>query len=79
MAKFIHLSGYYLGLNKEKISRFYNLNHIKYVEPSSENREHTWVVFDPYRILVIEKPLIEVMLHLAGANGKLNAKTETQE
>jgi len=79
MAKFVHFSGYYLGYHKEKKSRFYNADHIEYVEPSSENLQHTWIVFGPYRILVIEMPLDEVMLQLIGASKKANAKAEPQE
>jgi hypothetical protein len=65
MAKFIPLSGYYLGYHKQKKSRFINVDHIEYVEPSAENSKHTWLVFDPYKILVIEQPLDEVMLLLS--------------
>jgi len=78
MAKFIHLSGYYLGFHKEKKSRFYNVDHIEYVGPSSENLKHTWIFFDPERILVIESPLDEVMLQIMAINKKTNAKAEAQ-
>lgn len=79
MAKFVHLSGYYLGYHKEKKSRFYNVDHIEYVEPSRENQKHTWIVLDPDRILVIERPIDEVMLQLIGANKRANANAEPQE
>ncbi len=79
MAKFIHLSGYYLGYLKQNKSRFINVDHIEYVEPSSENSKHTLLVFNPYRILVIEKTIDEVMLQLVKGNNMTNAKAETQE
>jgi uncharacterized protein YlzI (FlbEa/FlbD family) len=64
MAKFVNLSGYYFGYHKKNQSRFINIDHIEYVEPSSENPNQTFLIFDPQKILVIEKPVDEVMLQL---------------
>jgi hypothetical protein len=59
MAKFVHLSGYYLGYHKQTKSSFFNVDKIEYVYPPNE--DHTYIVFQPDRIFVVEKPLNEVM------------------
>ena len=61
MAKFIKITGYYLSFAKIPTERFVNPDFIEKIEKSSENPNHTYLTFDAFNMMVVEKPINEVL------------------
>jgi hypothetical protein len=61
MAKFIKITGYYLGFHKKFIDRYINPDFIEKIEVSNDNPNHTYLTFDAANMMVVEKPINEVL------------------
>ena len=65
MAKFIKITCYYFGLRNRQMERLVNFDFIEKIEVSTENTNHSYLFYKNGGIMVVEKPITEVLTLLS--------------